>query len=184
MINKSLGEESYGGRRHGGTQRPRAPRKIDSFLEGGPRLGGTTSYRIGRVVVAVLLLFVVVVPMPAVAGGAEYEAKQTLLRYFDAVRQGDTGTMRSLIGGRLLEERELLLGNPTYAGYLAATFANADFSVGRVEMLGRSGILVEAFIMHGPNDIVVRHYVLKATGGENKDSTRLLIYDENEPYAP
>lgn len=122
--------------------------------------------------------------VPFVAGAqavSEDDAKQTILRYLEAQRQGDTHTMRSLIAGDLLEKKRTSLSNPTYPAYLSKTLAEAQFSIGRTEQIGPASILVQASTTYRPGDTIGKHYVLQPKSEDGMESGALLIHDEYDP---
>ena len=47
----------------------------------------------------------------------QLEAKAVIDRYFDALKQGDTGSMQSLVDGDLRTEQKARLNNPMYPGH-------------------------------------------------------------------
>ncbi|MFO7904142.1 hypothetical protein [Roseovarius sp.] len=122
--------------------------------------------------------------LPFAAGAqdvSEHDAKQTVLRYLEAQRQGNTHTMRSFIAGDLLEDKGPLLSNPTYPAYLGKTLANVEFSVGRTERLGRDSFLVRASMTYSLGDTTTKHYVLRKRGGDGTKTSGFLIHEERDP---
>lgn len=110
------------------------------------------------------------------------EARAVLSRYFDALSQGDTRTLKSLLGPGLLERRIRLLDNPTYPAYLTQTFGQARF-----EIVGYSeteeGLLVDVSITLPGGNIdngLDKRLVLKSEA-HGTDSPRFLIDDERVP---
>lgn len=130
------------------------------------------------------LFLVLSLLLPFVAGAqvvSEHAAKQTVLRYLEAQRQGDTHTMRSLIAGDLLEKKSTSLSNPTYPAYLSKTLRDAKFSIGRTEQLGPASISVQAFTTYRPGDTITKHYVLQPKSENGMESGALLIHEEYDP---
>mgnify|MGYP001184550214 CR=1 FL=1 len=110
------------------------------------------------------------------------EVRAVLARYFDALSQGDTRTLKSLMGPGLLERRIRLLDNPTYPGYLAETFGQARFNiVGYSET--EEGLVVDVSILlpGGNNDDRLEKRLILIDESRGGDSSRLLIEDERTP---
>jgi len=126
------------------------------------------------------------IPLFLVAAGAsqavsEDDAKQTLLRYLEAQRQGDIITMKSLLVGNILETKSPLLSNPAYPEYLSQTFANVDFSVNWTKRLAPTELLIEASIIYRHGDTMTRHYLLRNIAEDDIGDSRFMIYDKYDP---
>jgi hypothetical protein len=138
---------------------------------------------------AVLLLFLALLSGLSATGAAtsEYaegiEAKEVLVRYLDALRQGDTITMRSMMSGSHLERHLPLLRNPTWPAYLAETYGATEFSIGRVRSVGANEFVIEAATLHGPEDVIVSAFVLRRETSPENPYGMFRISDEFEPEA-
>jgi hypothetical protein len=91
----------------------------------------------------------------------ESDAETALMRYFDALSQGDIRTLRSLMAGDLLAKRASLLDNPTYPPFLAKTYGNAHFQIDAVNTLNPSTIEIQATIVFDQDNSSQRHYLLR-----------------------
>ncbi len=101
----------------------------------------------------------------------EQDARTVLTRYFDALGQGDTSTLRSLIGGDLLRKRARLLDNPTYPSHLVEVYRNA-------------GVQFDQFTTR-ENDTVVVDVIITLATGEKLKQQFLLAKDpgsDNRPF--
>ena len=112
---------------------------------------------------------------------SEQNAKQTVTRYLEAQRQGDTATMKSLIAGDLRKDKAPLLSNPSYPAYLSETFAHVDVAIDWAKALSPGKALVQASMTYRPGDTVRRHYVLYERAEEGAATSTLLIHEEYDP---
>lgn len=135
-----------------------------------------------RILTTLLILVLSMSSLSAHAQGtAESEAEGVLLRYFDALSQGDTLTLRSVMGGTLLETQSPLLDNPAYPAWLVETFAGARFSIDSVETLSEVEVAIEASIVFGVDDAIPRRYLLRREITESDALGAFRIYDETGP---
>lgn len=133
-----------------------------------------------------LVLLVLVLPwsianVMASEDAAEIEAKGMLLRYLDALSQGDTRTLESLMAGDLLESRTRLLANPLWPAYLGSTFGDAEYSVERIERAGRDGFAIDVAIAFGEDDVVVRRFVLERKPSQTPGHSPFRVVREHDP---
>jgi len=112
---------------------------------------------------------------------SEQNAKQTVTRYLEAQRQGDTATMKSLIAGDLRKDKAPLLSNPSYPAYLSETFAHVDVAIDWAKALGPGKALVQASMTYRPGDIVTKRYVLHERAEEAEAPGAFLIHEEYDP---
>ncbi len=112
---------------------------------------------------------------------AETEAEGVLLRYFDALGQGDTRTMRAVLGGELLVTESALLDNPTYPAFLVGKFAGVRFTINRIETLSETEIAIEASMIFGEDDAVTRRYLLRRETTSSNAPGPFRIHGEQNP---
>lgn len=138
----------------------------------------------GKTLASMLLLLAISFLPPGMSASwdaAELEAKGVLLRYFDALSQGDTITLRSLMAGNLLESRRLLLGNPLWPGYLGSEFGSAEFSVERTQATGPDEVSIDTRIVFAEDDYVVRRFVLRRQDGSAAVPSPFRVFEEYDP---
>lgn len=111
---------------------------------------------------------------------SEIEARGVLLRYLDALRQGDTHTLQALMAGDLLVSRTLLLANPQWPDYLGSTFGDAEFKVERIETAASGRVAIEVSIAFRDDDLMVRRFVLKREAGGRSHSL-FRVVEEHDP---
>lgn len=116
--------------------------------------------------------------LTASVSAMEAEAGSVLLRYFDALSQGDTVSMRSLMGGELLDKRSRLLDNPGYPGHLISTYGRAQYTVIDYTTLNDTTVSIDATITLSPEETVKMRFLLKKETGPDMITPRFLIYDE------
>lgn len=98
---------------------------------------------------------------------SEMEAKATLVRYFDALANGDTSTLRSLMGGDFLNKRSRLLDNPTYPSHLIGAFQNAVFSFTRLTPMDNENITADITITLPTGEKMNKQFLLRRDAGDS-----------------
>ena len=89
-----------------------------------------------------ILLLSLVVPVHAIAQNQDVE--MTAMSFFDAVKAGNVGQIRTLVAGPLLESvRVLLTENRKYPDYLRERYAGATAEITNVSMLPDGDVLVD-----------------------------------------
>ncbi len=133
-------------------------------------------------VVSILIFLSAQVMQPASAGedpGADQAAAESVLtRYFAALSQGDTLTLRSLMGGSLLEKRSLLLDNPTYPAHLTSTYGQALFRINSYATFDDNSVSISATIDLSPDESINKRFLLKRELRSDMVSPQFLIIDE------
>lgn len=114
----------------------------------------------------------------------ELEARMVLMRYFDALTQGDTLTLRSLMCGDLLERRSRLLDNPTYPAFLVETNGSARFSLDETEAISPSDMAIEASIIFDQESTALRRFLLTKERSIPGAGENYCIYREDGPTTP
>jgi hypothetical protein len=130
-----------------------------------------------------LLIFAVLLTsghatLSAASSADEAEARAVLLRYFDALAQGDVLTLRSLLGGDLLEKRYRLLNNPSYPAHLVETYKQAHFRIDQYTVLNEDTIAAEVVIVLSPDENVEKRFLLIREARSGLADSRYLISDE------
>lgn len=109
------------------------------------------------------------------------EAQAVLLRYLDALTQGNTGVLRSLLGGDLLEKRRRLLENPTYPAYLTDTYGSARFSIDNIEDRSPANVAIDVSIIIDQTKISQRRFLLQKEQSPAGADTPFRIFGETNP---
>jgi len=128
------------------------------------------------VTAAALCLAVVAAFSTAVFSQSGREAAETLMtQYFQALQEGDTARLKSLLAGDLLDSRARLLSNPQYADQLRRLYSGAQFSVTRVEPHDHPGYWrIDTQIKLAAGDVLRARFVAGApSAGEP-----LRLYEE------
>jgi hypothetical protein len=137
--------------------------------------------RINAVILPVLIFLSLLIARPVLAdnpGGQEAEAGTVLIRYFDALTQGDVTALRTLLGGDLLRKRSGLLDNPTYTGHLINTYGQARYKINSYTTLGEGLVSIEATISLSADESINKRFLLKREGGADMITPQFRIYDE------
>lgn len=129
-----------------------------------------------RSIVAAVLLLIALVAFGQTSVEQEPEAKAVLTHYFDALAQGDTARLRSLMGGELLKKRASLLDNPTYPAHLISVYSDARIQFTRFAPRNADSIIVDVTITLSNGERLTKQFVLKEEQGDM--GTRLLVHEE------
>ena len=108
----------------------------------------------------------------------ESDAETVLMKYFDALSQGDVMTLRSLMAGELLAKRAALLSNPTYPSFLAGTYGTARFQIDSVKTVNTSTIEIDASIIFDQDNNSPRHYLLRDEASGTNLNPIFRIYED------
>ena len=103
---------------------------------------------------------------------AQIEAENVVRTYHLALTQGDTITIKSLLGGDLLLKRRRLLDNPIYPSHLIEVYGGSTITITR-NILNNDSITIEADITLGTGEILQRRYLLT----RNTDSASQYGYN-------
>lgn len=131
-----------------------------------------------RILIFALLSLVAAVPVMASPGS---EAGAVLIRYFDALRQGDILSLRTLMAGDLLKKRLRLLDNSTYSTFLIKTFSNVHFRIDSIDPSDPSRVIIDASIIFDPDNISQHQFILRKTSLSPNSPAQFYIYDDNIP---
>jgi len=107
----------------------------------------------------------------------ETRARNLVSRYFDALTEGDTKSVQTLIGGELLLGRQALLENPEYSNYLIKNYRNSTVSVMNSRQVDSNLVEVGVSIHKSPDEQLELQLLVKSMDetGEN-----LLIVSEQD----
>lgn len=106
----------------------------------------------------------------------QMEAENIVRGYHLALTQGDTTTIKALLGGDLLEKRRRLLDNPTYPDHLLSVYSGSTIEITKNEMSNDS-VTIEANIILGTGAIQQRRYLLKRNEDLTSPYGYLIISD-------
>ncbi len=104
-------------------------------------------------------------------------------QYFLALTSGDTASLKTLLGGRLLEKRKKLLGNPAYSGHLKKTYQDANFKILNYKSNTPDSVTVEVLITLAESETVRKNYRLERTE-TNSQQPMLVIVSETTIAEP
>jgi hypothetical protein len=137
--------------------------------------------RVNAVTLPLLIFLSLLIARPVLAhdpSGQEAEAGTVLIRYFDALTQGDVTALRTLLGGDLLRKRSGLLDNPTYTGHLISTYGQARYKINSYTTLDEGLVSIEATIRLSPDESINKRFLLKREEGSDMTTPQFHIYDE------
>ena len=110
----------------------------------------------------------------------QLEAKEVVERYFDALKQGDTGSVQSLLDGDLLTTRKDLLNNPTYPDTLIELYKETSYEITAMETLDDGLVAVDTKVSMNSQESMSKRFLLQRTTRENTTSDQLYIIAEIE----
>jgi hypothetical protein len=119
-------------------------------------------------------------PVLAALSNSEIEAQSVLTRYFSALTQGDITTLKSLLGGDLLNKRIRLLNNPTYPAFLVETYGSAHFSIEQISTVNSTDIEIDASIIFDHENIARRRFLLHKDPLITTTDVTYQIYQESD----
>ena len=103
------------------------------------------------------------------------EAVAVIEQYFNALSEGDTNTIRSLLGPSLLKQRERMLQNPTYSTYLIKHYNNIQHTISVPQLLNDNTVAIKVELSR---DNTIQHkyqFILRLF-----DQSAIRIDDEEE----
>jgi hypothetical protein len=106
-------------------------------------------------------------------------ANSVVNNYFIALSQGDTVTIKSLLGGDLLEKRKRLLDNPTYREQLISIYHNAHLNITN-NVISNDSIAIDSVITLNSGETLSRRYLLRKDFSSGATG-RYIIYSESAP---
>lgn len=134
---------------------------------------------IGRIFILFIFISIAVINYSHAASLTrdQLEADAIVNNYFSALTQGDTNTIKSLLGGDFLEKRKRLLDNPTYPEHLIGIYNNARIDITN-NVISNDSITVDTVITLNSGETMNLKYILK------KDSTRGGRYTIHSELTP
>ncbi len=109
------------------------------------------------------------------ATGSNAETASVMNQYFGALVNGDTGTLKTLLAGDLLEKRSSLLDNPEYSGFLSATYMNASFKILNYDTSDPNIVRIDALITLDQDETIQKQYTLtKSTSASGVATYRII----------
>jgi hypothetical protein len=136
---------------------------------------------IGRILASLVLFGITVTSYSQAASlSADQSAANSVVNsYFIALSQGDTVTIKSLLGGDLLEKRKRLLDNPTYQGQLTSIYNNARLNI-TSNVISNDSIAIDGVITLNSGETLHRRYLLRKDFSSGA-AGRYIIYSESAP---
>ena len=105
------------------------------------------------------------------------DAAAVMDQYFLALTSGNSASLETLLGGRLLEKRKKLLGNPAYSGHLKKTYQDANFKILNYKSNRPGSVTVEVLITFSEGETLRKNYQLERTE-PNSQQPALVIVSE------
>ncbi len=90
----------------------------------------------------------------------EDDATTVVLSYLSALQQGDTVTIKHLLGGKYLEKRRVVLDNPNYANTLSRIYSSATSKVLGTEVIDLKSMAVDTQIELSKDEILQSRFII------------------------
>lgn len=116
-----------------------------------------------------------------VSANDQLDAACIIDKYFQALREGDTRTLKILLGGYLLRKRKQLLENPRYPALLKKTYRNADFHILNSTIANNQVTIDVDIIFNSSEKITMRFLLIKEASVDN-ESPQFRIHSQLELY--
>jgi hypothetical protein len=110
---------------------------------------------------------------------SQQQAETVVNDYFLALTTGDTSTIKSLLGGSLLEKRKRLLNNPSYPAHLMDIYNEAQLEI-TGNTISNKSITIDATITLNSGKAIKRRYLLKENTNQGSPG-QFTIYSESDP---
>lgn len=108
----------------------------------------------------------------------QLEAQEVVNRYFDALKQGDTKTVKNLIDGDFLTSQKSLLNNSAYPDHLINIYKDMSFEITGIESFKDGLIAVNTKVLMNKEDLREKRFMLHRAERENTTSNQLYIFAE------
>ena len=106
------------------------------------------------------------------------EAEDLLFRFLDAQIEGDTGSIKKMLGGNLLNKRKKLLNNPSYPDFLRRTYKNACLQIIDCKRLQKNTIQVNTIIIMNENESIHVNFILVKESLQSNSGLSYRIHSE------
>jgi len=116
-----------------------------------------------------------------VSANDQLDAACVMDKYFQALREGDTRTLKNLLGGYLLRKRKQLLENPRYPALLKKTYRNADFHILNSDVANNKVTIDVDIIFNSSEKITMRFLLIRDATFDN-ESPQFRIHSQSELY--
>ena len=129
-----------------------------------------------RAILYLMVLFVtaIIIAMPAGAvNGDKADAGDVLNDYFKALQEGDVITIKSLLGGALLNKRLRLLNNPTYPEYLRTTYGKATFAIEKSTILSPNKVSIRTIFDFKKQESLSKEFLLIREPAKSESQFRI-----------
>jgi len=103
------------------------------------------------------------------------EASMVVNQYMQALMQGDTEIVRSLLIDNELARKSSMLKNPTYPGFLQKIYNNAQYQISNTELSGADKIIVDVLVTYASQEKAKFRLWLR-----NTDDSGMRIFFETE----
>lgn len=103
---------------------------------------------------------VLLLGLQVAASAVPPQAEVVVARYINALANGDTAGLRSVLGGNLLRKRQRLLGNPAYAQELRKTYAGTRHEILRTKVLAEDRLQLDVQLWYGKQESHITRLIL------------------------
>jgi len=105
---------------------------------------------------------------------SDEQARAAVATYLDALAQGDTFTIKQLLGGDYLQQRQSILDNPSYSNLLSARYSVATSHILATQQINQSQMAVDALIELSKQETLQCRFII----AKNKHDQIKIIQEE------
>jgi hypothetical protein len=106
------------------------------------------------------------------------QARSIVEVYLAALVQGDLASIRPLLGGTLLKEKERMLDDPHYSSKLSEIYSNATYEIISVMNAHGGNVAVDVRLMIDPTDYIDARFLVSEIDDASTQQSKYLITDE------
>jgi len=103
------------------------------------------------------------------------EAGMVANQYMQALMEGDTEIVRSLLVDDALTRKSSMLSNPTYSGFLQRIYSNAQFQILNAELRSSGNIIADVLVTYSSQETIKFRLWLKSV-----EKVGMRIFSETE----
>jgi len=97
---------------------------------------------------------------------SDQEARAVVATYLDALAQGDTFTIKQLLGSDYLQQRQSILDNPAYPNLLSARYSVATSRILATQQINQNTMAVDALIELSKQETLQCRFILAKSGSD------------------
>ena len=106
------------------------------------------------------------------------QAQSVVQNYLDALFRGDTRSIRQLLGGVYLKEKEMLLNDPGYSSMLSELYSNATYEINSIESPNKVDVVISVRLITDSNNYIDTRFIVSPVINASTKQSKYLITGE------